>query len=113
MGGVRAGIRDDVWPAAAAASPPASAVRVDRIGGSAGGRAVGGPGMTPMMTRAVVLCAMLGAATLFLANARRTEVTVPRTTFATFPTMLADWRAVNDPPLSEDILKVLGVDDYL
>jgi EpsI family protein len=69
--------------------------------------------MTPMMTRAAILCLMLAATTLFLANARRTEVSVARTAFATFPMMLADWRAMDDPPLSDDVLKVLGVDDYL
>jgi EpsI family protein len=66
-----------------------------------------------MLTRAAVLCLMLAGTSLFLANARKSETTVARAPFAAFPMQLQDWRATNDPPLSEDILKVLGVDDYL
>lgn len=69
--------------------------------------------MTHTLTRAAVLCLMMGATTVFLANARRSEMPVTRTTFASFPMTLANWHAKVDPPLSEDILKVLGVDDYL
>jgi EpsI family protein len=50
---------------------------------------------------------------VFLANARRMEAPVARTAFASFPMTLQGWRATVDPPLSADILKVLGVDDYL
>jgi EpsI family protein len=69
--------------------------------------------MTRTFTRAAVLCLMLGATSLFLANARSSEVPVTRASFETFPMTLGNWRATIDPPLSEDILKVLGVDDYL
>jgi EpsI family protein len=68
--------------------------------------------MKNVMTRAAVLCLMLGATSVFLANARRAETVMARTTFESFPMTLQSWRAVNDPPLEEDILKVLGVDDY-
>jgi EpsI family protein len=68
--------------------------------------------MKTTMTRAAVLCLMLAATSLFLANARKVEATIARTTFESFPMTLGPWRAVNDPPLEEDILKVLGVDDY-
>jgi EpsI family protein len=66
-----------------------------------------------MLTRAIALCLLLVATTVFLANARRAEVAVTRTTFDTFPMHLGPWKAIVDPPLEEDILKVLGVDDYL
>lgn len=69
--------------------------------------------MKNMLTRAAVLCLMLGATSVFLANARRSELPITRTSFAAFPMTLNDWRATIDPPLSDDILKVLGVDDYL
>jgi EpsI family protein len=69
--------------------------------------------MRNVLTRAAVLCLMMGATTVFLANARRSELPVTRTSFDAFPMTLQDWRATIDPPLSEDILKVLGVDDYL
>jgi EpsI family protein len=68
--------------------------------------------MTNTLTRAAVLCLMLGATSVFLANARKSEAPIARTTFGSFPMMLESWRAVNDPPLEDDILKVLGVDDY-
>jgi EpsI family protein len=66
-----------------------------------------------MLTRAVVLCVMLAAASVFLANARSAETPVTRTLFDAFPMTLQSWQATVDPPLSDDILKVLGVDDYL
>jgi EpsI family protein len=69
--------------------------------------------MSRPLTRAAVLCLMLGAAAVFLANARRTEIPVSRSTFSSFPMTLQSWRATVDPPLTADILKVLGVDDYL
>jgi EpsI family protein len=69
--------------------------------------------MTHTLTRAAILCLMMGATTVFLANARRSEVPVTRASFDTFPMTINNWRATIDPPLSDDILKVLGVDDYL
>ena len=69
--------------------------------------------MKNILTRAAVLCLMLGATTIFLANARKSEVAVTRAPFDTFPMAINGWRATVDPPLSEDILRVLGVDDYL
>lgn len=68
--------------------------------------------MRNAFTRAAVLCLMLGATSVFLANARKSEAPISRTTFESFPMTLQSWRAVNDPPLEDDILKVLGVDDY-
>lgn len=69
--------------------------------------------MNQMLTRAAVLCLMLAATTVFLANARRSELPVSRTVFDSFPMTLGAWSATVDPPLEDDILKVLGVDDYL
>ena len=69
--------------------------------------------MKNIFIRAAVLCLMLGATTVLLANARRTEMPVARTSFDSFPMTLAGWRATIDPPLEPAILKVLGVDDYL
>ena len=69
--------------------------------------------MNSLLTRAIVICLLLGATTVFLANARRAEVAVSRTAFASFPMDIQQWKAVNAPPLDDDVLKVLGVDDYL
>lgn len=69
--------------------------------------------MNGLLARAIVICLLLGATTVFLANARRAEVAVSRTAFASFPMDVQEWKAVNAPPLDDEILKVLGVDDYL
>ena len=69
--------------------------------------------MKNIMVRAAVLCLMLGATTVLLANARRMETPVARTSFDSFPMTLAGWKATVDPPMEPEILKVLGVDDYL
>jgi EpsI family protein len=63
--------------------------------------------------RALAICAVMAAASLFLANARQNEQPVSRLSFDSFPMTIGDWHAVVDPPLQPDVLKVLGVDDYL
>ena len=69
--------------------------------------------MNHPLSKAALLCLLLLGTTVFLANARKSEVPVARSTFATFPMEIGPWRAVVDPPLDEDVLRVLGVDDYL
>ncbi len=69
--------------------------------------------MSGVITRAAVICLMLGATSVFLANARGAEMPVTRTNFAAFPMTFGPWKAYVDPPLEESVLKVLGVDDYL
>jgi EpsI family protein len=69
--------------------------------------------MTHTITRAAVLCLMLGATSVFLANARRMEAPITRPSFDAFPMTLNTWDATIDPPMEPEILKVLGVDDYL
>lgn len=69
--------------------------------------------MSGTQLRALALFGCMAATALFMANARESEVPITRTAFASFPMTLDGWRAVNDPPMEEDILKVLGVDDYL
>ena len=66
-----------------------------------------------LLSRAFAICALMGVATVFIANARRAEVPVERTTFASFPMTIDGWRVVNDQPLDPAALKVLGADDYL
>lgn len=69
--------------------------------------------MTNPYGRAVVLCLLMLATTVFLANARESEVPVAREPFASFPMTIGPWQAVVDPPMEAEVLKVLGVDDYL
>jgi EpsI family protein len=63
--------------------------------------------------RALALLGCMAATALFMANARESELPISRTPFAAFPMTLDGWRAVEDPPIEAEILKVLGVDDYL
>ena len=65
------------------------------------------------LARAAVLCMLLAATSVFLANARKNEAPIDRSTFASFPMEIGPWRAIVDPPLDPDILRMLGVDDYL
>ena len=69
--------------------------------------------MKTTLTRAAILCLMLAGTSVFLANARRSETPVTRATFDTFPMTLQAWRATVDPPLDAEVLRVLGVDDYV
>lgn len=69
--------------------------------------------MKPHVTRAVTICLLLVGASVFLSNARKPEAPIARTSLSQFPMNLDGWRAVVDPPFDKDILRVLGVDDYL
>ena len=69
--------------------------------------------MRPPLARAAVICLLLAGAAVFLANAKKSEVPLVREAFATFPMTIETWRAENAPPLDADVLRVLGVDDYL
>jgi EpsI family protein len=69
--------------------------------------------MKTPLTRAAAICVMLAGASVFLSNARKPEAPLQRASLAQFPMEIAGWRAEVDPPLDEDVLRVLGVDDYL
>jgi EpsI family protein len=69
--------------------------------------------MSPLLIRALTVCALLGATTVFLANARRSEIVVARDNFSSFPMTAGSWTAREEAPLDEDVLAVLGVDDYV
>ncbi len=66
-----------------------------------------------MITRIGILgvCLLLGAAVI--AKASRTEEVPPRAPFAEFPFQHGAWQGQNTEPFTEEILKVLGADDYL
>lgn len=63
--------------------------------------------------RAFALFACMAATAVFMANAHGSEEPIHRTAFASFPMAFDGWRAINDPPMEEELLEVLGVDDYL
>lgn len=63
--------------------------------------------------RAIALCLCLALTAVFMASARHSEAPIARIPFERFPMTLESWRAVQNPPMDEDVLRVLGVDDYL
>ena len=64
-------------------------------------------------TRLIVVLAVLAVATVAVARANRSEETPLRNSFALFPMQLGEWQGVQRPPFTEQILAVLGLDDYL
>jgi exosortase D (VPLPA-CTERM-specific) len=46
-------------------------------------------------------------------RADRAEETPLGSPFSVFPSQLGQWTGIQNPPFSEDVLKVLGLDDYL
>jgi EpsI family protein len=66
-----------------------------------------------MNRRALLLFVCLTAGSGFVAYAQRTEPVMMRAPFDRFPMTLQDWRGIQEPPFDDQILKILGVDDYL
>jgi EpsI family protein len=66
-----------------------------------------------MRTRVVVLFVALLLAAAAAARADRSEDTPLRASLATLPIELTDWKGLEDPPLSKEVLNVLRADDYL
>lgn len=69
--------------------------------------------MSNLIARALALFGCLAATAVLMANARHAEPPIVRTPFEQFPMTLGSWRAVQDPPIDPETLRVLKVDDYL
>jgi len=69
--------------------------------------------MKSMRTRVAVVLTCLVAAGIVVVRADR-QIDVPLAApLSTFPMQLGEWRGVAQPPLTEQVEKVLGADDYL
>lgn len=66
-----------------------------------------------MQRRVILLLALLVAAAGVVARADRQEQIPLRQPFSGFPATLGDWQGVQQPRLDDQIVDVLGVDDYL
>jgi EpsI family protein len=66
-----------------------------------------------MLKRALLLFVCLLASAGVVARADRAEPVPIRQTLEQFPMTIGEWRGVQEPPFSKDILAVLGVNDYL
>jgi len=66
-----------------------------------------------MRLRIVIVSVMLAIAAIAVARAERQEETPLRAPFNEFPMQLDAWRGAQRPPLAQNVLDVLGLDDYL
>ena len=66
-----------------------------------------------MLTRAAILFACLTLAAGAIARAERSEPVPIRAPLSDFPMQMSGWRGVQEPPFEPNILRILGVDDYL
>ena len=66
-----------------------------------------------MVTRSLILVALIAGAGVYASGASRQEVEVPRTPLSQLPMTIADWQGRDAAPFDDDIVTALGVDDYI
>lgn len=66
-----------------------------------------------MTWRLIVIAALLVGTAGYLRAASRPEEVLPREPLAGLPTTLGAWSGVEAPELDNEVLEVLGVDDYI
>jgi EpsI family protein len=66
-----------------------------------------------MARRAGVVIVLLVVARLFSAHVSSAETVVPRQPLSTLPLTIGQWQGHEAPPLADDVLAQLGVDDYI
>jgi EpsI family protein len=71
-----------------------------------------GGGLT-MITRISILSAFLLLGAAYVATASKTESIPPRESLSHFPDVIAEWRGRPGPEFDQEILDVLGVDEYV
>lgn len=66
-----------------------------------------------MIARAAIVIALLAGGAFFGTHLSGTEVPVDREPLATLPNMIDGWTGRNATPLANDVVALLGVDDYI
>jgi len=66
-----------------------------------------------MRMRIAIVLGCLLVASVAVARADRSEDTPLRMSFSMFPIQLGDWKGVQLPPFTDQVLAVLGLDDYV
>ena len=66
-----------------------------------------------MMRRAIVVAILMACAGAVAARSAGREEPVARESLTAFPRAFDGWRSAGDVPLEEEVLSVLGVDDYV
>lgn len=66
-----------------------------------------------MIARAVIVVALLAGGAWFGAHVSGTEVSVDRDSLAALPPVIDGWKGREATPLADDVVALLGVDDYI
>src|SRR5688572_9691787 len=66
-----------------------------------------------MLNRTIVLTILFLATLGLVASASKPGIIPTRASFVTFPMQIDGWKGRQEPPFADDILAILGVDDYL
>jgi EpsI family protein len=66
-----------------------------------------------MITRAAILASFIVCVGLFGTRLSGHEVPVPRQSLSTLPAHLGEWQSQGEQPLDDEVLQVLGVDEYV
>lgn len=66
-----------------------------------------------MMLRAAILAAVILGVGVYGTHANRGDAPVARQSLSQLPLQISDWRARGDDPVSDEVLQVLGVDEYV
>lgn len=66
-----------------------------------------------MIARAAIVVALLAGTALFATHVSGTEVHVERDSLATLPRVIDRWTGREASPLADDVVALLGVDDYI
>ncbi len=66
-----------------------------------------------MIGRIGVLCSLFLLSAVLVASATKSEQVPPRTPLATFPLQIGEWSGQDLPAFEQEILDVLGVDEYV
>ena len=66
-----------------------------------------------MIRRSALLACLIVSAGMYGRHAAGTEASVSREALAALPRQIDGWRAEADVPLDDEVLNVLGVDDYV
>src|SRR5690348_13175875 len=68
---------------------------------------------SPLSRRVLVVAIVLVLGAVAVGRANRSETVPARTSFAAFPMTIGEWRGHDQPPLTPEVLAVLGANDYL
>jgi len=66
-----------------------------------------------MTTRAAILASLIAVVGLFGTRLSGYEVPINRAPLSSFPTQIGQWKSAGEEPLEDDVLQVLGVDEYV